>query len=98
MRPRWVPKGPDAKPSDEAYQTEDTLRSENAADGLFAAQPSGTTRLWASCFVVPPPRLEGRESRRHLSSPEAQIRAVAASLAFRQNPNGTTSRAAERPT
>src|SRR6185312_3811814 len=50
---------------------------------------SGPTRrdagLWASCFVDPPPRLVRLESRRRLSSPEAQIPRVATSLVFRQS-------------
>jgi len=42
MTPRWVGNGPDARRRIEAYLTvDDTLRSDNQADGPFPAHPPG---------------------------------------------------------
>src|SRR5579862_5959524 len=47
MAPRWPGKGPDARRRAEAYQPKDTLRPDNAADGLFPGHPKGDV-LFAS--------------------------------------------------
>ena len=47
LRPRWAGNGPNARPSDEATQLKESLRSENEAGGPFPAQPFGTRGPWA---------------------------------------------------
>jgi hypothetical protein len=57
MNLRWAGKGPNARRKSEAYQRNDTLRTDNEAGGPFPAHPFGATRFSAPYFVAHPQRI-----------------------------------------